>query len=97
MELLAGLRLGSSNERSVEFTNAFRDGLCLARVAIIEMGAGSLVEFCDLRCAYRPRKPWISEDLRMGILDVAGLGLVFLRPKIYRTNFVGEGWAVTGK
>ena len=24
-----------------------------------------------------PRKPWMSEDARMGLFDAAGLGLVF--------------------
>ncbi|WP_271592226.1 hypothetical protein [Bradyrhizobium sp. CCBAU 65884] len=37
-----------------------------------------------------PRKPWMSEDRRMGLFDAAGLGLLFFRQVSQGTAGLGE-------
>ena len=70
--------LGSSNERSVEFTSAFRDRWnCISLgSSIIETSVGSLPESCDFLPSLTAR-PWLTEDCRMAILDAAAFGLRF--------------------
>jgi hypothetical protein len=33
-----------------------------------------------------PRKPWMSEDVRMGLFDAAALGLVFFNAQLQKVN-----------